>query len=113
MNINLTRAENNQDAILSVLLNYEDIREAAEKNLHTAKQKMNLPGFRKGKIPLTIAKNYLWEGIIKEELEKKLEESINDYFKTNNIDILKPVIPIESDVVMDLKTLPGMNSNMK
>lgn len=107
MNIQLIREENGLDALLSIRLDYEDIQENAEKNLHTAKQKMNLPGFRKGKIPVSIAKNYLWEGIIRDELEKKLEESINDYFKTNEIDFLKPLLPIETDEQIDLKNFSG------
>ena len=103
MDIKLIREENSNDAILSILLRFEDIRESAEKSLHTAKQKMNLPGFRKGKIPTQVAKNYIWEGVIKDEIEKKLEQSIKEYFKTNEIEILKPVLPIESKAEIDLK----------
>lgn len=103
MKIEITREDNNLDALLSVILEFEDIRTDAEKNLHAAKQKMNLPGFRPGKVPLSIAKNYLWEKVIGEELEKKLETSINEYFKTNNLELLKPLFPVETEEKIDLK----------
>lgn len=99
----MIKEENSFDAILSINLKYEDFRENAEKSLHSAKQKMNLPGFRPGKVPVSIAKNYFWENIVREEIEKKLAASIQDYFKSNDIEILKPVFPVSSDIELDLK----------
>lgn len=104
MEFKLTKATNEADAVLSVNIKLADIEEEAKKALHTAKQRLNLPGFRPGKIPTDIAKKYLWESVIKQELEKKLEHSIEDYFKTNNIEIIKPLLPIQSDREINLKS---------
>ena len=97
----LIREENSNDAVLSIFLRYEDIRENAEKSLHSAKQKMNLSGFRKGKIPNSIAKKYVWEKIVKDEIEKKLidnEVDIISGYRTN--------YPILNESINDkLKTL--------
>ncbi len=94
--------EESLDAVLSVNIKLEDIEEEATIKLKTQKQKVNLPGFRPGKVPLGIAKKYLWEGIVKEELENHLEKSINEYFKENDIEYIRPLMPIQADKQINL-----------
>ncbi|MEA3497225.1 MAG: trigger factor [Bacteroidota bacterium] len=104
MDITLNKDENNLDAILTVNIKLEDIEEDTLKSLKKQKQQLNIPGFRKGKIPLGVAKKYLWEGLVKENLEKKLEKSIDDYIKKEEVEILKPLLPIANDKAIDLKS---------
>jgi trigger factor len=109
--IRINKANNNADALLTIHIKLEDIEEEVSKQLHQTKHKLNLPGFRPGKIPTDIAKKYLWEGLIKQELEKKLEASIEDYFKTHNIEILRPVLPIPEDNPIELKNFNEADFN--
>jgi len=63
-----------------------------------------MPGFRPGNVPIGIVKKHIGQQVIAEELEKKLEEVINKYCDENSIEIFRPVIPVHSDKVPDLKT---------
>jgi len=102
--ITLNRDGLNPDALLKVSIKLADIEEEVNKRLKSEKQKMTLPGFRKGMVPLSLAKKYLWDYLVKEELEKKMETAIEDYFKETQIDYLKPIIPAIPDKPIDLKT---------
>lgn len=104
MDIKITKDTNNLDAILTVNIQLADMEEEANKNLHIAKHKLKLPGFRPGMIPKDVAKKYLWDSIIAQELEKTLEKSIEDYFKSNEIKIIRPILPIISEKKIDFKT---------
>ncbi|MBL6962500.1 MAG: hypothetical protein ISR55_01630 [Bacteroidetes bacterium] len=103
MEIKLIKEEKSFDAILSVNLKLEDFEEEANKKLKAEKQKLNLPGFRKGMIPTTVAKKYLWEQVVKDALEAKLEDTVNGYFDDNKIEIIKPALPLAPDNPIDLK----------
>jgi trigger factor len=103
VDIKITKDDNNLDAILSIKIQLTDFEEEANKNLQKSKQKLNLPGFRPGMIPKDVAKKYLWDSIVSQELEKLLENTIEDYFKTNELQIIRPLLPIMSDKQIDLK----------
>jgi trigger factor len=99
----LNKEENGLDAVLTVNLKLQDFEEEANKKLKIEKQKLNLPGFRKGMVPVGVAKKYLWEHVVKDALEAKLENTINNYFDENKIEIIKPALPIAPENPVDLK----------
>lgn len=103
MDIQLLRDKDSFDAVLSLNINLEDFEENANNSLRIGRKKLNLPGFRNGMVPTGIAKKYLWESIVKDEIEKTLQKSIDDYLKDNNIDIIRPLLPIMSDKTIDFK----------
>ena len=103
MDIKITKDNNKLDAVLSVNIQLSDIESEANKNLQQTKHKLNLPGFRPGMIPKEIAKKYLWDSIIRQELEKTLESSIDDYFKSNDLQIIRPLLPIVTEKEFNFK----------
>ncbi|MBT3933926.1 MAG: hypothetical protein HOF35_06675 [Bacteroidetes bacterium] len=103
MEIKLIKEEKSFDAVLSVNLSIQDFEEEANTKLKAEKQKLNLPGFRKGMVPNSVAKKYLWEHVVKDALEAKLEDTINSYFDDNKIEIIKHALPIAPDNPIDLK----------
>ena len=58
------------------------------------KTKINLPGFRKGHVPLSLIRKKYEKAIIVEETNKILSESLNKYIVDNNLKILGNPIPI-------------------
>jgi trigger factor len=102
--VTINKEENNLDAILSVVIEKKDYYDTAMHDLKNAKKQLNLPGFRKGMVPLGIAKKYLWENTLKESIEKLIEMGINDHIKENKLEILKPLIPVKADKEIDWKT---------
>jgi len=100
----LDRKEESLDAIISIHVKLEDIEEEATKRVKLERQKVALPGFRKGKVPLGIVKKHLWQGILTEELEKKIDDFLDTYLNENNIDTINPVLPIIPEKQIDLTT---------
>lgn len=111
MEIKITKDSNNLDAVLSINIQLADFEEEANKNLQKSKHKLNLPGFRPGMIPKDVAKKYLWDSIIRQELEKLLETKIEDYIKSNDLKIIRPLLPIMTDVDIDFKTETNFEFN--
>jgi trigger factor len=103
VDINILKESNNLDAVLSINIQLSDFEAEANKSLQQAKHKLNLPGFRPGMIPKEVAKKYLWDSIVRQELEKILENSIDDYFKTNDVQIIRPLLPIAPENEMNFK----------
>jgi trigger factor len=103
VDIKISKDQNKIDAVLTVNIQLSDFEEEANKSLQKAKNKLNLPGFRPGMIPKDVAKKYLWDSIVVQELEKKLETSIDEYFNTNDLQIIRPLLPIKSEKEIDPK----------
>jgi trigger factor len=76
------------DAVLSVKIQEADYREDFEKSLKEHGRKMNVPGFRPGKIPTGVIKKLIGKDAKRELVEKFLQKSIQDYLDTNNIKLV-------------------------
>ena len=48
----------------------------------------NIPGFRPGKTPLSVIKKKYGKSILADELNKLINQSLNDFIQKNNLDIL-------------------------
>lgn len=65
MNISLQNVDN-VSAVLTVQIEKADYQEKVEKALKTLRQRVNMPGFRKGMVPMGLIKNstellYCWK----------------------------------------------------
>ncbi|MDR2384498.1 MAG: trigger factor [Tannerella sp.] len=91
MNISL----NNSDALSGVLkidVEKNDYEGNLEKSLREIRQKANIPGFRKGMVPMSMIKKMYGSYVLAEELNKIVTKSMTDYINENKINILgKPV----------------------
>jgi trigger factor len=76
------------DAVLSVKVSEADYKEDFEKSLKDYGRKMNVPGFRPGKIPTGIVKKMIGKDAKRELVEKFLQKNIQDYLDKNNIKLV-------------------------
>ena len=79
---------------ISILIEKKDYENKVEKIIKDYKSKINLPGFRKGHVPLSLIKKKYEKAIIVEETNKILSESVNKYIIDKNLKILGNPIPI-------------------
>ena len=79
---------------ISILIEKKDYENKVEKIIKDYKSKINLPGFRKGHVPLSLIKKKYEKAIIVEETNKILSESLNKYIIDKNLKILGNPIPI-------------------
>lgn len=81
------------NAILRVQITPEDYAEKVSKTLNTYRKQANIPGFRPGKIPMGVIQKKYGKSILAEELNKVVNESLNDFIRTNNLNILGNPLP--------------------
>lgn len=81
------------NAVLRVQIAPEDYAEKVSKTLNTYRKQANIPGFRPGKIPIGVIQKKYGKSILAEELNKVVNESLNDFIRTNNLNILGNPLP--------------------
>ena len=90
----------NNDAISGILkvdIEKNDYAEPLSKNLQKLRQKVNMPGFRKGMVPIGIVKKLYGKQAMVEEVNKLVSEKLYPYLRENDIKILGEPIPNETE----------------
>ena len=82
---------------ISISIEKKDYESKVDKIIKDYKSKINLPGFRKGHVPLSLIKKKYEKAIIVEETNKILSDSLNKYIIDKNLKILGNPIPILDD----------------
>ena len=62
------------------------------------RQNVNMPGFRKGMVPMTLLKKQYGTSVLVEEVDKLMQEKVNEYIRENKVDMLGAPLPKESNV---------------
>lgn len=92
MNVSLT----NNDAtsgIITVAIEKKDYESQVDKSLRQYRRKANMPGFRKGMVPLGIIKKMYGKHVLAEEINRIISENLFTYIRENNVDILGEPLP--------------------
>lgn len=97
-------AQNHDDvsALLTVTVDKADYSDKVEKQLHNYAKNAHVPGFRKGKVPMSMVKRQYEAPIAYEEINKVVSESLNNYITTNNLRLVGQPVPVPVDN-LDLK----------
>jgi trigger factor len=104
MDITLDRMDD-LNAILEVKIVADDYSEKVEKSLKEQQKKINLPGFRPGKIPASVIKKMVGKSVMVDEINKIVVDSMFNYLDQNKIEILGNPLPnYEKTVNMDWDT---------
>ena len=96
MKINLKKTDKLNSSI-SISIEKKDYENKVDNIIKDYKSKINLPGFRKGHVPLSLIKKKYEKAIIVEETNKILSESLNKYIIDKNLKILGNPIPIKDE----------------
>ena len=94
MNVSLQNIDK-VSALLTVKLEKADYQEQVEKSLKTFRQKAEIPGFRKGMVPMSLVKKMYGKSVVADEVNKLLSEQVYGYIKDNNVNILGEPLPNE------------------
>jgi len=81
------------NAVLRVQVSPEDYAEKVSKTLNTYRKQANIPGFRPGKIPMGVIQKKYGKSVLAEELNKVVNESLNNFIRSNNINVLGNPLP--------------------
>lgn len=97
MNISLQNVDS-VSAVLTVQIEKADYQEKVEKALKTLRQKVNMPGFRKGMVPAGLIKKQYGVSVLAEKIDKLLQEKVFEYIRENKVNMLGTPLPKENQV---------------
>ncbi|WP_312075555.1 trigger factor [Chryseobacterium sp.] len=88
-------AQNHDDvsALLTVTLEKSDYKDKVEKQLINYAKNAQVPGFRKGKVPLSMVKRQYEAGIAFEEINKQVSDALNNYVNENKLRLVGQPVP--------------------
>jgi len=93
MKINLKKIDE-LNSTISISVEKKDYEKNVDNIIKDYKSKVNLPGFRKGHVPLSLIKKKYEKALIVEETNKILSESLNKYIIDSKLKILGNPIPM-------------------
>lgn len=96
--MNITR--NNVDAlnaVITVEVAKADYAPQVEKVLKNYSKTATIPGFRKGAVPFSMIKKQYGKAVLLEEVNKVLQENLNQYLQDEKLDILGNPLPKASE----------------
>jgi trigger factor len=80
-------------ALLTVTVDRADYKDKVEKQLHNYAKNAQVPGFRKGKVPMSLVKRQYEAPIAFEEINKLVNESLNNYITENKLRMVGQPVP--------------------
>ena len=92
--MNVTATNHDEvSALLTVTLEKSDYKEKVEKQLINYAKNAQVPGFRKGKVPLSMVRKQYEAGIAYEEINKQISEALNNYVAENKLRLVGQPVP--------------------
>jgi trigger factor len=85
------------NAIIKITIAPEDYSPRVEKALKDQAKKANLPGFRKGMVPVAHIKKMYGKSILVEEINNTLNETLSKHLTDNKVEILGQPLPVMDD----------------
>lgn len=96
--MNITQEKvNDLNAIVKITIAPEDYAPRVEKALKEQAKKANLPGFRKGMVPVAHIKKMYGKSILVEEINTLLSETLTKHLTDNKVEVLGQPLPVLDD----------------
>ncbi len=93
------------NAVVKVDIVAEDYQDRVTKVLKDYRKNANVPGFRKGNVPLGMIKKQYGKAVMIDEVNKLLQESLNTFLQEEKLDILgNPLPKMQEDFSWDTDT---------
>jgi trigger factor len=85
------------NAVVKVDIAKEDYSDKVEKILIDYRKSANIPGFRKGHVPMTLVKKQYGKAVLVDEVNKLLQDALNKYLTEEKLDVLGNPLPKPQD----------------
>ncbi|MCX2451485.1 trigger factor [Pedobacter sp. PLR] len=96
--MNITQEKiNDLNAVVKIKISPEDYTEKVDKSIREQAKKSNLPGFRKGMVPVAHIKKMFGRNILVEEINTLLSETLSKHLADNKVEVLGQPLPIMDD----------------
>lgn len=81
------------NTVLRISVTPEDYSDKVDGIIKKYRKDANIPGFRPGKTPLSLIQKKYGKSILAEELNKMINESLNNFIQSNHLEILGNPLP--------------------
>jgi trigger factor len=96
--MNVTRKDVDAlNAVITVDINQEDVAPKVAQVLNDYRKRADIPGFRKGNVPMGVIKKKYGQAVMVDEVNKMLQSSLNDFLNDEKISILGNPLPVTVD----------------
>ncbi|WP_274475046.1 trigger factor [Mangrovimonas aestuarii] len=85
------------NAVVKVDIAKEDYSGKVEKILSDYRKTANIPGFRKGHVPMQMVKKQYGKAVLVDEVNKLLQDALNKYLTEEKLDVLGQPLPKPQD----------------
>jgi len=87
------------NAVVKVDIAKEDYSDKVEKILSDYRKTANIPGFRKGHVPMGMVKKQYGKAVLVDEVNKLLQDALNKYLTEEKLDVLGQPLPKTQDMI--------------
>lgn len=87
------------NAVVKVDIVKEDYSDKVEKILSDYRKTANIPGFRKGHVPMGMVKKQYGKAVLVDEVNKLLQDALNKYLTEEKLDVLGQPLPKPQDQI--------------
>ena len=92
--MNITKEQiDDLNAVVTVAVSKEDYQKNVEGILLNYRKQANIPGFRKGQVPLSLIRKQYGKAVLVDEVNKLLQDSLNQYLNEEKLDVLGNPLP--------------------
>jgi trigger factor len=85
------------NAVLKVEISREDYQDNVDKILKDYRRNANIPGFRKGQVPMGLIKKQYGRAVLVDEVNKLIQNNLNNYLVEEKLDVLGNPLPKQQD----------------
>ncbi len=96
--MNITKEQiDDLNAVVKVAVTKEDYQDKVDTILKDYKKQANIPGFRKGQVPMGLIKKQYGKAVLVDEVNKLLQDNLNKYLTEEKLDVLGNPLPKQQD----------------
>lgn len=96
--MNITKEQIDElNAVVKVAVTKEDYFDKVESILKDYRKQANIPGFRKGQVPMGLIKKQYGKAVLVDEVNKLLQDNLNKYLTEEKLDVLGNPLPKQQD----------------
>ena len=81
------------NSVVKIDISSDDYQEKVDSQLKDYRKKANIPGFRKGHVPMSLVKKQYGKSVMIDEVNKLLQESLNKFLTEEKLDVLGNPLP--------------------
>ena len=96
--MNITKEQIDElNAVVKVAITKDDYQDKVDSILKDYKKQANVPGFRKGQVPIGLIKKQYGKAVLVDEVNKLIQDNLNKYLTEEKLDVLGNPLPKQQD----------------